>query len=73
MFIFDLWSEVKWSDTALKGYSGIVMMFSVPIQLSNNHKVVIMHEIWLVSWLEDEECDEFMKGLNTKLFLQVHV
>ena len=49
-------------------------MFSVPIQLStNNHKAAIMLEIWLVSWLEDEECDEFMKGLNTIFFLQVHV
>jgi hypothetical protein len=48
-------------------------MFSVPIQLSNNHKVAIMLETWFDSWLEDEECDEFMKGFNNKLFLQVIV
>jgi len=36
---------VKESDSALKGYSGIVMMFSVPIQLSNDHKVAIVLEI----------------------------
>jgi len=34
--------RAKGSDTALKGYNGVVMMFSVPIQLSNNHKVAIM-------------------------------
>lgn len=49
------------------------MKFSVPIQLGNNHKVAIMLEIWLVSWLDGEKCDEFMKGVNTKLFLQFHV
>ena len=36
---------VKGSDPALKGCSGIVMMFFVPIQLSNNHKVAFMLEI----------------------------
>ena len=33
---------VHFRGPALKGYSGIVMMFSIPIQLSNNHKVAIM-------------------------------